>query len=362
MTKQMGAPLFFAKYCKGWPYPLISSLQNRSNAIIKKEIKMSEFLLCNQSLNPKNLQNQCSINIDQISGFRCIKPTVAAANTPYIIGNDFSGASRSILSQLSPAPVAKELTNLSLSYGGDNVVALAEITSKFKDYNIGLMGASTSVYANRIGGFAGAVKSYQAALMDYRQAITSNSPMKVAKKQQTHSAFQKMQSEFNNELKLVAGQVKGRRGTPLTNADRAINIARSSRNVAKLNVTSQIQASNLVKLSKQAKFFGNGLAVIDFGSRIGNVQNSYQAGGNWERDMFIESSSFATSAVAGSVAVNVGVAALGFLIVATPIGWVGLVVGGLAVAGTAAGVSMGVNGYMKDNSGAVYDQIMGWIL
>ena len=175
---------------------------------------------------------------------------MVASNTPYIISNEQSSSSRSILAQLSPAPVAKELTNLSLSYGGDNVVALAEITAKLKDYNIGLMGASTSIYANRIGGFAGSVKEYQAALMEYRQAVTSDSPMKVAIKQRAHTAFQKMQSQFSNELKIVSGQVKSRRGTPLTRADRAINIAKSSRNVAKLNVTSQIQANNLVKLSK----------------------------------------------------------------------------------------------------------------
>ncbi len=107
---------------------------------------------------------------------------MAIANTPYLIGNDDSSTSRIILGQLSPAPIAKELTNLSLSYGSDNVMALAEITAKLKDYNIGLMGASTSVYANRVGGFAGSVKDYQAALMEYRQAVTSSSPMKAAMK------------------------------------------------------------------------------------------------------------------------------------------------------------------------------------
>jgi hypothetical protein len=330
-------------------------------SLFKKDLKMSEILLCKQSLNPKSFQSQCGISIDQISTFSCKKPTVAAANTPYVISDDNVGSNRSILSQLSPMPVAKELTNLSLSYGGDNVVALAEITAKLKDYNIGLMGASTSVYANRIGGFAGSVKDYQAALMEYRQAVTSNSPMKEVVKQKAHTAFQKMQFQFRNELRVVSGRVKARRGTPLTNADRATNIAKSSRNVAKLNVTSQIQVNNLVKLSKQAKFLGNGLAVIDFGSRVGNTHSSYQAGGNWERDMFIESSSFALSAGSGIIAVNVGTAALGILLVATPIGWVGLIVGGIAVAGTAAAVSMGVNSYTKENSGSVYDSVMKWI-
>ncbi len=319
---------------------------------------MSEILLCNQSLSPDDFQRQCGVNIDNISAFSCKRPRIASANTPYMSSDESSGIGQSILGQLSPSPVARELTNLSLSYGGDNVVALADITQKLKEYNVGLMGASTSVYANRIGGFAGSVKDYQSALMQYRQAVESSSPTKAAAKQKAHAAFQKMQSQFRNELKVVSGQVKARRGTPLTSADRATNIAHSSRNVAKLNVTTQIQANNLVKLSQQAKFLGNGLAVIDFGSRVGNVHNSYQAGGNWERDLFIESTSFALSAGTGVVAVNVGTAALGFLMVATPLGWVGLVIGGVAVAGTAAAVSMGVNTAIKENSGSWYDSLM----
>lgn len=46
---------------------------------------------------------------------------------------------------------------------------------------------------------------------------------------------------------------------------------------------------------------------------------------------------------------------------ATPVGWVGLVVGGLAVAGTAAAVSMGTNAYVREKSGGVYDDIMKWL-
>ncbi|MCF6282304.1 MAG: hypothetical protein L3J28_08865 [Candidatus Polarisedimenticolaceae bacterium] len=319
---------------------------------------MSEILLCGQTLSPHYLKTQCGISIDQISAFNCTTPTMALASTPYLISNDDSSVDRSILDQLSPPPVAKELTGLSLSYGGDNVLALAEITAKFKDFNIGLLGATTSVYANRIGGFAASIKAYQAALLEYRQAVTSNSSMKVSIKQKAHIAFQKMQSQFRNELNVVTAQVKARRGTPLTSVDRAINIARSSRSVAKLNVTSQIQANNLVKLTKHAKFLGNGLAVIEFGSRVGRVHNSYQAGGNWERDMFIESSSFAASAAMGTAVVNVGGATLTFLMVATPVGWVGLIIGGVAVAGAAATASIMTNNYIKNNSGSFYDDLM----
>lgn len=46
------------------------------------------------------------------------------------------------------------------------------------------------------------------------------------------------------------------------------------------------------------------------------------------------------------------------LMMATPIGWVGLIVGGAAIVGTAAVASISMNNYLKDNSGDTYDMIM----
>ncbi|WP_320042060.1 hypothetical protein [uncultured Desulfobacter sp.] len=196
--------------------------------------------------------------------------------------------------------------------------------------------------------------------MDYRSAIKSNAASKVIAKQKAFRAFQNLQFQFKHELNAINAGIRARRGTPLSSATRATNITRSSRNVAKLNVTSQIQAHNLVKFTRHAKFLGNGLALIDFTSRVGNIHNEYKSGGEWERELFIESSSFALSTGSGIIAVNVGTAALGILL-ATPIGWVGLIVEGVAVAGTAAAVSIGVNSYTKENSGSVYDRIMKWM-
>ena len=88
------------------------------------------------------------------------------------------------------------------------------------------------------------------------------------------------------------------------------------------------------------------------------VRNEYKAGGEWERELFVESSSFAASAGAGILAVNAGTAALGLLMVATPVGWVGLIIGGIAVAGAAATTSIVVNNAIKENSGSWYDSIM----
>ena len=99
---------------------------------------------------------------------------------------------------------------------------------------------------------------------------------------------------------------------------------------------------------------GTGLVAIDFTKRVGNVQNAYKAKGDWEKELFVESSSFALTAVAGGLAVKVGARALMFLTVATPMGWVGLIVVG-------AGVSMAANYLTKEKSGDVYDNVMEWL-
>lgn len=320
---------------------------------------MSEIILCKQTLSASYFKNNCGISIDSLFGVGCVKPETLTAYTPYYLGKDNS-VDRGIITQLSPMPVARELTHLSLSFGADNTLALAEMTQKLQEYNISLLGASTSIYAERMGGFVGSVKQYQSALMEYRSALRANPAVKAAAKQKAHMAFEKMQLQFRHELMVVNSRVKSNRGTPLTSAQRATNIADSSRNFVSLNVTSQVQANNLVRFTQHTKFLGNGLAVIDFGSRIGNIHNSYQSGGNWEKELFIESSSFAAGAITGAVAAKVGVAALTFLMVATPVGWVGLVVGGVAVAGAAAGASIGMSNYVKNNSGSIYDKIMGW--
>jgi hypothetical protein len=76
---------------------------------------------------------------------------------------------------------------------------------------VGLIGASTSVYANRIGGFAGAVKEYQDALMAFRAAINSNSASKALAKQKVIRAFQNLQIRFRHELNAINSSVKAQK-------------------------------------------------------------------------------------------------------------------------------------------------------
>ena len=164
-----------------------------------------------------------------------------------------------------------------------------------------------------------------------------------------------MQRGFQQEVSAVTGPATSQRGVPMNNAKRGLNIAKSSKNITKLDLVNKVEANNLVSFSKYAKSLGGGLALIDFGRRGGNIYNEYKEGGNWERELFIESLSMGTSAVAGALTVKAGLAIIVF---ATPAGWMGLVVAGAATAVTAAIAGLGVNAIATNRGGEIYDYIM----
>lgn len=149
------------------------------------------------------MKHQYGIDIDELSSWGCAKPKSMTAYTPHLLKGSHSAFSSIALAQLSCPFISKTVTDLSLSYGGDNLIALADLTAKMQEYNIGLMGATTSVYANRMEGFVGSVKNYQGALMEFRDATTSNSAYKMAAKQKANIAYQKMHTQFGHELKVV---------------------------------------------------------------------------------------------------------------------------------------------------------------
>jgi hypothetical protein len=324
---------------------------------------MPEYLFCDRAVGAQGLKQLCGLSIDDVMTLGCQKPKTINAYTPYLIKNGANNAlAQNYLGQLSDHQVRRNLSELTLTFGGEATSALVTLYSKHgRDFNTGLLGAATSVYNDRTDSFARAVKEYQNTLLDYRAAVKANSPNQILVKTRAFMAFQKLQDQFGNELKVIVGENNSRRGTVLTNSTRATNIAKDSRNASKLFVANQAQAHDLIKFSRYAKVLGNGLAVIDFGSRVGNIHNTHQAGGNWEREMFVESMSFALSTATGTALVKVGSAAVGFLVAATPVGWVGLIVGGTIVVGTAAVGAMTMNNSIKARSGGWYDNIMDWL-
>ncbi|MCP4117359.1 MAG: hypothetical protein GY737_18580 [Desulfobacteraceae bacterium] len=319
---------------------------------------MLELVLCKEPMQTDSLAKDLGINGNEITGVADSNPTMLKPYTPYRVGQKSPHIGESLLSQLSPITISRNLTDLALSLGEENVTALADMFAILQKHGPGLMGASSSLYINQVDSFIKSVERYQAALMEYRKVLKTNPVASALAERNARAAFKNMQGRFRHTLASITAQSKSRKGIPLTDIKRGLNIARSSRRATKLNITSQVQANNLVMLSQNLKLFGNGLAVIDFGSRVGNIHNSYRAGENWERELFIESLSFAASAYAGSNVMLTGTAALGILVAATPLSPLVIILCGIAIAGTAARASMLVNNELKNNGGALYDWIM----
>ena len=324
-----------------------------------QDVSMSEFILCDRVFNEHTLRTQCGLNINDLLDDRCKPPMRVDPHTPYLLNGTGDLNDRHIQTMLA-RPQAKKIVELSNAYGADNVLAMSVLFSKLSDdlsddKSTATMGSTTDFYTKRVDRFSDAVKQYQNSLLAYRDAIKSKSPDVTAARQNAETAWGQMQRGFQTELRQIKDNA-GSRGTPLTSFDRGISIARDSRNVTKLNLSSALQISKLVNFTRYAGVLGNGVAAIDFTNRIGNIQQSYEW--NWQRDLFIESSSFALGTIAGSVAVEGGVA---LLLAATPAGWAFLIVGGLVVVGTGAVASFMTNKIVKDGAGEKYDDLIGWL-
>ena len=320
---------------------------------------MPEILLCNQFTDTNTIKNQFGIDPSELIGLNNNQNiSVLKPYHPYLHNRNPSARDHQTLKMLGTPSEVENLTTSSLTFGGEKTLGLAHIAEKLKEDSKEMAGASIELYNKRADKFVDAVREYQKALLAYRKVYKTNPTSRMLAKQKVLRAFEAMQSKFQHELKAVSYASKAKRGIALTNPTRAMNIARSSRNVAKLHIADQIEASKLVRYAKYTKFIGNGLAVLDFGERIGKIHDSYKEGGNWEKEMFIESSSFIAGAGTSSVVLDAGAAVLGFLMVATPIGWVGLIIGGVVVAGSAAAAGIVAGSEAHQYSGSLYDKIM----
>ncbi len=323
---------------------------------------MAEILLSSQPCTPASLYNYYGIETAHIRDIGGFGPPMLLPRRPYLVSTYPSGMDQIIITTLKHMP--SDLTDMALEFGEDNTIAITEIAANLRQYGAVAAGAATGLYSQRMQGFLSAVKDYQDALLEYRAIAKTNTAMQAVAKQKVIAAFQRLQTGFQNELNRITYRISTRRGIALTNSKRAINIARSARNVARLDVADQVEAANLVNFAKYGEFLGGGLAVIDFASRAGEIQNSYKAGNNWERELFIESLSFAASVGIGAEIAGLGSAvtevALGCFLCATPAGWV-LIVVGLGVAAVSAGVSISIDHYVKKNGGTCYDKIMKWL-
>jgi hypothetical protein len=322
---------------------------------------MNQLLLCSRPMSADDLCKNTSIDRKHLYASGCTQPAVIPAPSiiqaysPYLLGNPNSAA-HGVLRQLAPVRQSRELTHIALSVGDDNTVALADIIERLRTDGTSWLNSSVGIYAKRMDSFSKAAHNYQFALMKFRDVASATTPKatRMIAKQQAQAAYNAFQREFHREIGLVTKKIRTRRGTPINNVHRAINIANSSRSIAKLHVADQMQAHNLVRFSKYAKYLGTGMALIDFGTRAGNIQSTYREGGNWQRELFIESSSFAATGLLG---VGAGMA-INLFLFATPFGWAGLIIGGIMLAGIATAASINIDKLIHNRGGQAYDWLI----
>jgi len=316
---------------------------------------MAEILISNRTWNKPQFKQMCGKSLDemQCSG----SDGVMLPYKPYTVGQTTYNEEL-ILRALRNNNCPRNIHALSSALKEDNIVGVSEAMVKLHDTTPVLAGSASTVHAARGDKFVLAVQRYQNTLLAYRNVMQGKGTAGATKTSAgvaVSTAFEQMQKNFQRELSMTAGvQKASRKGAPLINRTRALNIARSSRSIKKLELVSTLQAGKLARFSKYGSALGNGLVLIDVGSRISNVQTTYKADGNWERELFVESSSFAVSAGAGILTAKAGTAALMFLTVATPVGWVGLIV-------VAAAASIVANTIVKERSEGWYDDIMEWV-
>ncbi|GAA6172195.1 hypothetical protein NBRC116592_18650 [Colwellia sp. KU-HH00111] len=319
---------------------------------------MSEVILCNKPFNASLFKQQCAIDTDPVGSCDMPELSLLKPYRPYQLKPSQNHLSRSLVNQLSVGNRAKTITDFSLAMGSEAVTALAKVKDDFKNQESAFIGSGVGVASSRLDGFAKAVKRYEEALNRYQQNKNTGNRMHVK------MAYNKMSLQFSREFNHAQNQATNANRSPLFNMKRALNIAKDSRNessIAKLQVTNQAQVNSLARFGSHAKFLTNNLAAIDFTSRSAGIINTAKYGGNWHKEMFVESSGFAAGGGMGILASRVGfglVSALPMVAALTPMGLVILVGVGLTV----ASMSILTDSGSKELAESYYDSIMKWLL
>ena len=109
----------------------------------------------------------------------------------------------------------------------------------------------------------------------------------------------------------------------MTNADRAIGMAKGAKTYQPLSIASGAQFSQVLNFSKVANYAGKGALIFDAGIRINGVRADKAAGNDWQRKAVMETTGFGLGAAAGVFTGSAIIGStVGIALMATPL-WVG---------------------------------------
>lgn len=253
---------------------------------------------------------------------------------PYLLGNAPRMEDEAILARLAPYGVATPLAEMCLTLGSDTTLALARLVEDLRaldDYALAGVGSAAGAFSARMQRFRLAVGDYEASMQAYWHAARWRSAgggeQAALARQRMQEAGTALAQGFRQELALGSERLSARQRELLASDGRTPVAVREARGVARLEVRSLLEASRLSRLARAAHRLGHGLIAFEFVRRGAAVWNVYTEGGDWQREMYVEGPSFGLSVMASTLVTSMGVRALGYLVLATPGGWV-LIIGG----------------------------------
>jgi hypothetical protein len=291
------------------------------------------------------------------------EPRMLAPGVPYLLGSDAGFDESLYLSELWPC--GPLLCDMCQDFGCAATLGLADISFDLRRHTSGglsFAGAMADVYQERIGRFSKAMEQHQQAIAAYHRATRPGAPKslsKVAARDALLRSGAELRANFHHELERVTRNWYPRSSMLVSGSTRVPDRVRHSRKLSRLDVASKAQLSRLVELARNAKYLGRGLVLIDLGRRALNVHEVYEAGGDWQRQAFVESVGFGLGVGAGRGLATGAATVLEAIVVLTPAGWA-LIAAGLAAPGVVAAGSMAISSLGEYEAGILYDKVRRW--
>ena len=303
--------------------------------------------------------------------------TVIHKGTPFVLRDNYEDpawkialdATPNIMNRLQTITPRDQCTiaDINASFGSDVLVAMAGfhqdkimpllvlLNDYAKNESLGLAGAAATAMQSRLDSFGKAVMKHHIALNKLHEGFKAKLPrIEIVRLENTvKSTVKALNHSFKAELAKYFPHSAGRRGTIMTNAERAIGMAKGVKTYQPLNITNATQFGKVLTFAKAANYVGKGALVLDAGFRVQGVSGDKAAGRDWQRRAVMETTGFGLGAAAGTfVGGGIIASSLGVALMATPVGWV-LVIGAGITAGYFA--AKGADWGGKKAAGYAYD-------
>jgi len=302
------------------------------------------------SQTPANASQLCQQDPETLEQFLRCNPQVANGNATmpehfaYDISSESALGSRIVTQQFNSLPMtARQNLNQCVADYGEDVHALAEFYDRHlanfalpSPANVnGLAGVGVAAAQGRTTGFQNALTQYQEALIRlhrHNRVGRVASAQKVQLRREVTEAYDRMNRHYAQEMRrLVPAQHRNRnRGTALSNAERGITLAERNRGRG-IHVADMHEGQKVSRFAQALRYSGRGIVALDVGFRGQRVRSEHQSGGDWEREMAVQTGGLLGSVGGGFFGANTALTLGRLALAATPMGWAVVIGSSVAV-------------------------------